>query len=248
MAKIENEEIMMKNFGIDAYKALESLFTEEELRKQEEDELIEEAKIRMVFDNETSSYNFAKRRVTDVKGNSRVILPKKVKNFEIEAKLEMLRIELMGEFRQFVSEKCGKNGRQPSNLTKAQLNGLKTLKARIENAELVVIPTDKTGNFAVLTRETYEMAGLKHTRGDEEVGWCELDKAQKEVNRNVAMILKIFRVGKYWDHVDRIRETMLGEGMTVCPVSLLYKDHKGWSNGQESIPPTRHVAGGRRAC
>ena len=210
----------MKNFGIDAYKAIESLFTEEEVKKQEEDELIEEAKIRMVFDNETSSYNFAKRRVTDVKGNSRVISPKKMKNFEIEAKLEMLRIELMGEFRQFVSEKCGKNGRQPSNLTKAQLNGLKTLKARIENAELVVIPTDKTGNFAVLTRETYEMAGLKHTRGDEEVGWCELDKAQKEVNGIVAMILKIFRVGKYWDHVDRIRETMLGEGMTVCPVSL----------------------------
>ena len=104
-----------------------------------------------------------------------------MKNFEIEAKLEMLRIELMGVFRQFVSEKCGKNGRQPSNLTKAKLKGLKTLKARIENAELVVIPTDKTGNFAVLTRETYEMAGLKHTRGDEEVGWCDWIKLRRRL-------------------------------------------------------------------
>ena len=36
----------------------------------------------------------------------------------------------------------------------------------------------------------------------------------------------------------------MGNGMTVCPISLLFKDHKGWTNEQDTVPPTRHVAGG----
>ena len=179
-----------------------------------------------------------------VKGNSWVILPKRMKNFEIEAKLEMFRVEAKGIFRQFLEEKCNKYGAQKSNLSKPQLKGLKSLKTRIKEGEIVGIPTDKTGNFAVMSRDTYVMSGLKHTRGDVEVGWDLVEEAQKEVNGHVAMILKIFRGGEYWGHVDRIRETMLNDGMSVCPISLLYKDHKDWVNGGDGVPPTRHVAGG----
>ena len=199
---------------------------------------------RVIYDDEDMRLNYAKRRVTDVKGNSRVILPKRMRNFETEAKLEMFRVESKGVFKQFLAEKCRKNGAQKSNLTKSQLKGLKSLKTRLKDGELVVVPTDKTGNFAVLTRETYLVSGMKHTRGDIEVGWKEVEEAQKEVNGHVAMILKIFRVGEYWGHVDRVRETMLGNDMTVCPISLLYKDHKDWVNGGDGVPPTRHVAGG----
>ena len=198
----------------------------------------------MIFNSDDKSLNFARKRVTDIKGNSRVILPKKVKNFDLEARLEMFRTECMGTFKQFMSENCGKYGKQKSNLTKAQLKGLKSLKTRIENAEIVVLPTDKTGNFAIMTCETYLKSGMKHTRGDIEVGWECLEEAQREVNGHVSMLLKIFHMGEYWNHEDRIRETMLSNGMTVCPISLLYKDHKGWTNKDNSIPPTRHVAGG----
>ena len=100
---------------------------------------MDEARSRMIFDNERVSLNFAKRRVTDIKGNSRVILPKRVKNFDLEAKLEMLWTELMDTFRQFVKENCGKYREQKSNLCKGQLKGLKSLKNKIENAEIVVI-------------------------------------------------------------------------------------------------------------
>ena len=44
--------------------------------------------------------------------------------------------------------------------------------------------------------------------------------------------------------MDRARETMLGEGLTACPVTLLFKDHKGWTKDKGTVPPTRHVAGG----
>ena len=88
----------------------------------------------------------------------------------------------------------------------------------------------------------YENAGRKHTRGDVVVEW---EESQKELNGHVAMILKIFRVGEKWGHVSRIREFMLGNGLTVCPITLLYKDHQGWEKSQGIIVlPTRHVAGG----
>ena len=58
------------------------------------------------------------------------------------------------------------------------------------------------------------------------------------------MAIKMFRVGKNWQHSDRVRETMLGEGMAACPVILLFKDHKNWENDSKTVPPTRHVASG----
>ena len=44
----------------------------------------------MVYDHEKVSLNFTKRRVTDIKGNARVIMPKRVKNFDEESRLDML--------------------------------------------------------------------------------------------------------------------------------------------------------------
>ena len=85
---------------------------------------------------------------------------------------------------------------------------------------------------------------MKHVGVDQVVGNDELWEAQKEINGHVAMAIKMFRAGDTWNHNDRVRETMLGEGVASCPVSLLFKDHKGWVNGSTSIPPTRHVASG----
>ena len=116
----------------------------------------------------------------------------------------------------------------------------------MKDGEIVVIPSDKTGNLCVMTRCTYEKAGMKHVKNDLEVGMEELKMAQSEINGHVAMCIKMFKIGKGWGHTDRVRETMLGEGVAVCPVSLLFKDHKGWKNGSTSVPPTRHVAGGHR--
>ena len=239
----EIEEI--KKFGEEQYEAIEGLFDDDELRQQDEEDMLEEARKRMYFDPDKVSLNFAKKRASDLKGNSRVFLPKRVKSFDMESKLEMMRVECYAVFRQYMDEKCGKNGRQKSNLSKSQLKGLLSLKKRIKNAEIVVVPTDKTGKFSVMSRASYEQAGLVHTKGDTVAGWDVVGEAQREVNGHVSMLLKIFKVGEYWENnVDRVRETMLGEGLSVCPITLLFKDHKGWDNNKSSVPPTRHVAGG----
>ena len=58
------------------------------------------------------------------------------------------------------------------------------------------------------------------------------------------MLIKIFSIGEAWKHTSRVRETMLGESTATCPLSLLYKDHKGWTMNKGTCPPTRPVAGG----
>ena len=225
---------------------LSELFSEEEKSKFEEEQELQEAESRMVYRPQEGIFDLSRRRTTDLKGNSRVIFPRKASSFEVESKLEALRVEARAEFRKFMAQKCNKGGKQKSNLTRGQERGLKSLRKRVKDAELVILPTDKSGNFSVMTRGTYEKAGLKHVGGDVPVGNDELWEGQKEINGHVAMLVKCFKIGQNWNHTDRIRETMMGEGMATCPVSLLYKDHKGWTREMGTVPPTRNVAGGHR--
>ena len=134
--------------------------------------------------------------------NSRVVFPTKCKDLETESKMEMLKMECMGVFREYVSKNCDKRGAQKSNLSPNEARGLKKLRKRVENGEIVILPTDKTEKFAVMGRETYEKAGLSHSRGDKEVGWGELSLAQREVNGHVSMLIKTFQIGRAWGHRD----------------------------------------------
>ena len=90
-----------------------------------------------------------KRRATDIKGNSQVILPRKMRSFD-----EMMRQDLRGVYGQYMREKCGPRGLQNSNLTMREIKGLKSLKKRVKEGEIVILPTDKTGLSTVMSRET----------------------------------------------------------------------------------------------
>ena len=69
----------------------------------------QEAKRSMIYDQESNTLEFTKRRTTDLKNNARVYFPKS-KSFQEEAKFEFLRIEAIGLFRNNVAEKCIKGG------------------------------------------------------------------------------------------------------------------------------------------
>ena len=210
---------------------------------EEESELVE-AGTRSIMDWEKKTLNLARRRATDVKRNSRVNFPRKARNLEQESALQTLRMELLALFRQYRAEKCDSKGRQEPNLTKAQGRGLRSILKRVKGGELVIIPTDKSGNLAVMSLGTYIRAGMKHTLRDRAVGWEDIKNSQRELNGHVSMMIKIFKIGSYWEHGLRIRESMMGENQSICPLSLLFKDHKGWTAGMGTVPPTRPVAGG----
>ena len=202
--------------------------------------------MRLVYDEEDKSLQFSRKRETDIKGNSRVIFPGEGKDLSRESVLEMVRVELLGEFRTYVENKCSKKGEQASNLNAAEKRGLKSLKKRIQDSEIVVLPTDKSGRFAIITRKTYERAGEKHTSKDKEVSFEDIRETQKEINGNISMLIKFFKLGNVWNQTDRVRETMINKNLVLCPMYLLYKDHKGWEMKMETVPPTRPVASGNQ--
>ena len=208
-------------------KAFEILLGKKECVKideeaQEERDIIEAEK-RSIYDWKTRTLSYSRRRATDVKGNSRVIFPSKARSLEEESALQTLRLELSTVFRGYAEEHCDKEGKQELNLTKSQRDGLKSLKKRMKDGELVVIPTDKSGNLAVMSQDTYRRAGMKHTVEDMEVTWDQIKESQRELNGHVSMVIKIFKIGSFWKHELRIRESMIGEGQSICPLSLLLR-------------------------
>ena len=60
----------------------------------EEEMVLEDAVTRNPFINQEMSFNFVRRRVTDIKGSSRVNLPRKPRSLEEESAMETLRMEL----------------------------------------------------------------------------------------------------------------------------------------------------------
>ena len=92
--------------------------------------------------------------------------------------------------------------------------------------------------------ENYLRAGNKHTSKDEEVDMSIVTSTQRELNGNVSMLIKFFRIGHRWKHGDRVRSTMLNNSLSICPIYLTYMDHNGWTGEDNSPPPTRPIAGG----
>ena len=44
--------------------------------------------------------------------------------------------------------------------------------------------------------------------------------------------------------MERVRESMINQSLSLCPMYLLFKDHKGWSCEMGTAPPTRPIASG----
>ena len=108
----------------------------------------------------------------------------------------------------------------------------------------MVIETDKTDKLAVVSMEAYIKMGETHLKGDREVEIEEVSTTQLLTNGHTSNWLKILGVGECWDHVSRVRETMINRGDNVAPLYLLLKDHKTVPEGDlpkqdQSAPASR---------
>ena len=224
----------------------DKLMSDEEKKEvQRCEQLAEEmaAQTRMVYDGESNTVDARGLRVTDYKHNSRVIFPK-AQDGEKENNLEVMRAELLHQHREWVKANCNCKNEQKSNLSSKEQAGLRSIKKMIAEGELVILPTDKSGRFGVMSMNTYIKAGMVHIKDDEQVGIEERKSNQKILNGAVSMMLKIFRVGKNSRHEGRWRESMMSNSLEACPLWLLFKDHKNWTSSKGTPPPTRPVMGG----
>ena len=213
---------------------------EEKKRLEYQMELIE-AQSRQTYDPTSSKVDMAKHRVTDSAHNTRVFLPK-----PMAATREAMLAVHMSEWdrvRVSVKEEIANNEKdeQKTNLTSSQKKGLVSLARRAKAGEVVIIETDKTGKFAILSREDYMAAGMVHTSKDEEVTEEYVKSNQRVLNGHCSLWLKIFNVGQDWMHQARHRETKINKSCCIPILRLLFKDHKTWSPSDGTPPPTRPV-------
>ena len=101
--------------------------------------------------------------------------------------------------------------------------------------------TDKSGKVVAMTPEVFKCLGDVHCKGDQTVGWEEVQSAQRLLKGHLRIINHIFNTGADTGSKER---TWAAKELrsTVLPVnSLLVKDHKPLT--PEGLPKTRPVCG-----
>ena len=207
-------------------------FTNEE---KEEMEIIE-AKSRMIYDPKEMVYDSRKRRATDLKECTRITLPKPLSPDE-ESRIEVRKVTQKEIYEKFREKHTNKKHEQKSNLTQKEQLGLKSLLKRINNEEIMVVKTDKSGRFIVTTPDNYVEMGKEHTDKDEEIDWYKLKELEKNVAEHSTAWELIWRTGEDHNHQDRVLRSRNTRSGNNANLSLLYKDHKAGNK-------TRPVASG----
>ena len=222
--------------------------TEEEREEME----MEDAMSREVYDAASKVFDSQKQRVTDLQQNAWVHLPRP-QPVDYEALLEIRRQKYLETFQNYKTENCDEKGRQKSNLTVQQASGIRKLKKRMEEGEIIIAKTDKSGRLCVMPTETYIEAGSAHTAKDRVVDEEFIKKTQRTLNGHVSMWIKMLNQGANWEHQERLRETQINHSCAVSPLYLLFKDHSksyaasaASASGSASAPgppPSRPVCG-----
>ena len=79
-------------------------------------------------------------KATDLPFNKRIIIPQPLKQ-EVEVEIQILKQRLDNATTKYITDN---RNHTASNISKEQKQGLKTLKRRKKNQEIVVFQTDKT--------------------------------------------------------------------------------------------------------
>ena len=143
---------------------------EEKLERERIEQAIEIAAIeaKQVFNEEEMTVDYSKKRATDCKHNTCVKLPG-AESAKKEEGIEYRRMVWKRIYRDFKDQFSDEKGIQESNLTEGESRGLEKLKKRVVDGVLVIVKTDKSGKFSIMSMEEYERAGAVHTRKDTEV-------------------------------------------------------------------------------
>ena len=81
------------------------------------------------------------------------------KNTKVEQDIDYRRVAWEKIYDDFRNELTDEEGVQDSNLTPKETRGLKKLRKRVQDGQLVVVKTDKSGKFCLMSMEEYRRAG-----------------------------------------------------------------------------------------
>ena len=128
-------------------------------------------------------------------------------------------------------------GKAGSNLTNQQNRGLKKLKKRIKDKEIVCFQTDKSGSLSVDTPENYIESMKPHLEGTIPSSEEEYIKTEKLLNAHMVTWCRILNFNK------RVAHNFVTENNEIPPLYGLRKDQKDVSLGEkDKVPPKDRFA------
>ena len=121
------------------------------------------------FDLENKVANYGNIRATDLPTVQR-LYPPKPSTIRREVIMQNVKDKMLNKAREYIEEKCNEKGYiKKSNISNDVKDGIKSLKNRVKEKEVVVFTTDKTGEFSIDTTDNYLEVLNEHTQNDKKI-------------------------------------------------------------------------------
>ena len=209
---------------------------------------LEQQKEKEVYCEETSTMDFANRRVTDMPTCRRTIPPQSLPPLKT-AILTNLKSRLCEVTRTFISNNCDTKGNlKVNNVTRDEAEGMKSIKKKVKDEEWVVVQSDKSKQLTANTKQNYLERLSAHTQGDDLVNLDEKDKIERELNATTLQFGRILNLGEKWNasgrHWTRVKNALRTRSCLNPPLYGMPKDHKAVPPEENHLgPPLRPVCG-----
>ena len=177
-------------------------------------------------------------RGTDLPFNKRIQLPKPVDE-QTEVRMQMLKHRLKNVTEQYVEKSKTKD---KGNLSSSEHKALKSLQQKVNEKEIVIYETDKSGRFSVDTMDNYKLSCEIHIRDDKEITIKDYQEIENKANTHAISWARMCQAGTAQNDDKRIRENIQATDSQPPPLYTCRKDHKEVED-QVIGPPTRPICG-----
>ena len=190
---------------------------------------------------------FPSLKVTQIPTNKEVLLPELLKNDE-ETKLLAFKSEVLNATECFIKNNCDRQGRQKLNISKVEEEGLKSIRKRIREEDLVVMETDKSKRLSIMTKENYVASTEPHTVNDPVITEEELSSIERILNGHTLQFTRALLISHNQGDMRRLKMAMHNESLDPPALRAVRKDHKVVPPEQKDFgPPSRPIGNGNNA-
>ena len=185
---------------------------------------------------EKKSIDFRKLASTDLPFNCRVYLPEALEEKK-EVEMHMLKEKLTV----LVEEYTKNNKTAKRNLTKEQKQGIKRLRERREEGEIVIYQTDKSAELTVDSSENYIRSMETHTENDEVISEKNNKDIEKLMNAHAVCWMRFMQAGEQTGDSYRIKVSMQSKNNDPSVLYSLRKTHKKSVSIEEIQPDGNRI-------
>ena len=137
----------------------------------------------------------------------------------------------------FIVNHCLKGGEIKLDEANIELkSGMESIKEKIVDNKIVVIPTDKTNKLSALKPKTYKDGMQEHVENDRIIDKKELNKVERILGEHSKSSVKIFKIGDKYGQLKRaVANSVIQVNGQLPILKGADKDHKKTKDNEVKI-------------